>query len=70
MKRSLLFSILTAGILALIPFTVKAQDNVGIGTTTPDASAILEMMSTNKGLLIPRMTAVQRLALTPANSLM
>ncbi|MFH1321236.1 MAG: hypothetical protein ABII90_11385 [Bacteroidota bacterium] len=27
---------------------------VGIGTTTPDASAILELQSTDKGILIPR----------------
>lgn len=59
--------------VVLILFSTKAaaQDNVGIGTTTPDASAILEMLSTNKGVLVPRMTAVQRLAIaTPANSLL
>ena len=48
-----------------------AQDNVGIGTTTPDATAILEMLSTNKGVLVPRMTAAQRIAIaTPANALL
>ena len=48
----------------------NAQDNVGIGTNTPDASAIMEMLSTNKGMLIPRMTSNQRTAITsPANSL-
>lgn len=31
-----------------------AQDNVGIGTTTPDPSALLEIQALNKGLLIPR----------------
>lgn len=30
---------------------------VGIGTTTPDPSAQLEIQSTNKGLLIPRVTS-------------
>jgi Head domain of trimeric autotransporter adhesin len=30
--------------------------NVGIGTTTPNASALLELQSTNKGLLLPRVT--------------
>lgn len=59
-----------AGLIAL-PSTSKAQDNVGIGTTSPDASAILELLTTNKGLLVPRMTALQRLAIpTPANSLL
>ena len=38
--------------------------NVGIGTPTPDASAQLEIASTTKGILIPRMTLVQRTAIT------
>lgn len=36
------------------------KDNVGIGTTKPDQSAILDINSSNKGLLIPRMTLFQR----------
>jgi hypothetical protein len=48
---------------------VHAQ--VGIGTTAPDASAQLDITSTSKGLLIPRMTASQRLAVsTPAAGLL
>lgn len=43
---------------------VNAQNNAGLGTTTPNASAILEMQSTTQGVLVPRMTAVQRLAVT------
>jgi hypothetical protein len=56
----------------LLSFTpLIAQNNVGIGTATPDPSALLELLSTNKGFLVPRMTAVQRLAIaTPANSLL
>ena len=36
--------------------------NVGIGSTsfTPDASAVLEVKSTDKGVLIPRLTSSQR----------
>jgi hypothetical protein len=34
--------------------------SAGIGTTTPSAFSILEMISTSKGLLIPRMTKAQR----------
>ncbi|PCJ82151.1 MAG: hypothetical protein COA57_13480 [Flavobacteriales bacterium] len=46
-------------------------DNVGIGTTTPDNSAILDVESTALGILIPRMTTVQRNAITgPANGLL
>lgn len=48
-----------------------AQNNVGIGTPAPDGSAIVEMKSTTQGMLIPRMTTAERLAIgTPANSLM
>jgi hypothetical protein len=45
----------------------------GIGTTTPNTSAKLEIASTDKGLLIPRMTKAQREAITlssAANGLM
>ncbi len=43
----------------------------GIGTTTPNSSSLLEIKSTNKGLLIPRMTQAQRNAIhTPAKALL
>jgi len=49
---------------------IKAQ-NVGIGTTTPDTSAQLDVNSTSKGFLTPRITAAQRKAiLSPANGLL
>ncbi|QQR97227.1 MAG: hypothetical protein IPK18_10120 [Sphingobacteriales bacterium] len=35
---------------------IRAQGNVGIGTNTPDASAKLDISSTNMGLLIPRVS--------------
>ncbi len=59
-------------VLVLITTTwIKAQNNVGIGTTTPDASSIVDMQSTSKGMLVPRMTTAQRLAIvSPANSLL
>lgn len=51
---------------------VSAQTrNVGIGTATPDPSALLDLSSTQKGLLAPRMTTAQRDAITlPAPSLL
>lgn len=33
---------------------------VGIGTTAPDASAALDIVSSSKGLLLPRLTQAQR----------
>lgn len=48
MKNSILFYLL------LFPIALMAQ--VGIGTATPDASAKLEIASTNKGFLPPRVT--------------
>lgn len=50
---------------------ILIAQNVGVGTTTPDASAQLDITSTNKGLLPPRMTTAQRDAiLNSANGLM
>tara|TARA_R110000850_G_scaffold277113_1_gene422909 strand:- start:66344 stop:67750 length:1407 start_codon:yes stop_codon:yes gene_type:complete len=44
---------------------------VGIGTTSPAASSALDITSTTKGLLTPRMTTVQKNAIVaPANGLM
>ncbi len=54
----------------LFSVTCYAQ-NVGIGTLTPDASAQLHISSTNKGLIIPRMTTAEKLLIpTPADGLM
>ena len=45
--------------------------NVGIGTTSPNASALLDITSTTKGFLPPRMTGAQAEAITtPAAGLM
>ncbi|MCP4440089.1 MAG: hypothetical protein GY810_14185 [Aureispira sp.] len=57
-------------ILLLISSYIFAQ-NVGIGLSTPDPSAKLDIVSTNSGLLIPRMTTAQRSAIaSPATGLM
>ena len=46
-------------------FSAQAQ-SVGVGTTAPNASAVLDVSSTTKGLLPPRMTQTQRDAINPA----
>ena len=43
-------------LLCILPFAFFAQNNVGIGTNSPKASAILDLESANKGLLIPRVS--------------
>jgi hypothetical protein len=51
--------------------TFPATGPVGIGTTTPAVSSLLEIKSTSKGILIPRMTKAQRDAIAaPATGLM
>ena len=46
-------------------------DNVGIGTTTPDPSAALDIQANDKGLLVPRMTTSDRRTISaPANGLL
>lgn len=58
-------------ISALFLFTTTHAQNVGIGTASPDNSAILDINSTGKGVLMPRMSSAQRKAIiAPARSLM
>ncbi len=60
--------ILTIGNLL---FLTIANAQVGIGTSMPDSSAILDLNSTDGGLLLPRMTTIQRdLINNPATGLM
>ncbi|MEZ4874819.1 MAG: tail fiber domain-containing protein [Flavobacteriaceae bacterium] len=52
-------------------FCLKINAQVGINTTTPDPSSELDISSTDGGILIPRMTQVERDAIaSPATGLM
>jgi microcystin-dependent protein len=42
---------------------VAAQTSIGIGTTTPDSHSVLDIVSTTKGVLLPRLTAAQQTTL-------
>jgi hypothetical protein len=50
---------------------IASAGNVGIGTSSPNSNALLDVSSTTAGFLPPRMTTVQQaLILTPPNGLM
>jgi len=70
-KRYLRISKFTASLLFFIMISVNVFSQVGIGTVTPNASSVLEIASTTKGMLTPRMTTAQRLAIvSPADGLL
>ncbi|HPH90868.1 MAG TPA: tail fiber domain-containing protein [Ferruginibacter sp.] len=64
MKKVLLF------LSALFCLSANAQ-NIGIGTNSPSASAMLDITASNKGILVPRLTNAQMVAIaSPANGLL
>lgn len=65
------FILLLAGICIFSASPVTAQVAINKDGSTPDVSAMLDVKSTQKGLLIPRMTTKQRTDIgTPATGLM
>jgi hypothetical protein len=50
--------------------TILNSGQLGIGNTSPHASAALDITSTTKGFLAPRMNTAQQNAITPATGLM
>jgi uncharacterized protein (TIGR02145 family) len=66
MKRSSMIR-MVLGIMLMVP-GLCSFSQVGISTTNsqPDGSAILDVASTSKGMLIPRMTSGQRTGITSA----
>jgi hypothetical protein len=67
MKKFLLMAV----VAVLWSAAVCAQSNVGINTTSPDASSVLDLTSTNSGFLVPRMILAQRNAIAaPATGLL
>jgi hypothetical protein len=70
LKKIIMRKSITAFIVLLIThFPSSAQ--VGIGTNTPDPSSQLDVSSSEKGFLVPRMTTTQRNNISnPANGLL
>jgi len=58
-------------LVGIVFITMSVQAQVGINTTTPDASSALDIQSSEAGVLIPRMSTLQRQAISsPAASLL
>ncbi|NCG04663.1 MAG: DUF1566 domain-containing protein [Bacteroidetes bacterium] len=56
-------------LLAAVLLTATTFAQVGVNNENPDASAALDITSTTGGLLVPRMTAAQRDAITATQGL-
>jgi len=66
--KAIVYGFILSGIILLFSLGIYAQ--VGIGTTSPNASSMLDVSSTNKGMLVPGMTQAQRDAISnPATGL-
>ena len=64
MKKKILF-------LTIILFSLTLHAQVGVNTDNPHQSTVLDVTSTDKGVLLPRMTTTQKTAITtPATGLM
>ena len=48
-------------VLLVITRTIGFSQSVGIGTSAPDASALLELKTSTKGFLPPRMLASEKM---------
>lgn len=69
-KKYVSKKVLHACLLFFMIIATNMFAQVGIGTTLPDASSVLDVTSTTQGMLTPRMTTAQRSAIvSPANGL-
>lgn len=58
-------------VLMIASLSSYCQNNIGIGTSTPDGSSILELSAQDKGFLVPRLTQAQRQSISnPATGLL
>jgi hypothetical protein len=66
MKTLIFFTLL----LLFSSFLFAQTGNVGIGTTTPNSNAIIDIKSNTKGVLLPRMDSVSRKAIPNVQGLL
>ncbi len=68
--NKILFRIGLSSMLVLTLQFAQAQSGIGIGTSNPNPNAILDIVSSgnDKGILIPRLTTVQRTAMNTSLS--
>lgn len=65
------YTTLIFSFFSLFCFVQTFYSQIGIGNTNPDPSSILDITSTTQGMLAPRMTTLQRNAITsPAEGLL
>lgn len=59
------------GVLLCITVSISVTAQVGVGISIPDPSALLDVSSTSKGVLIPRLTATEKSQISnPATGLL
>ncbi|MBR9914013.1 MAG: tail fiber protein [Algicola sp.] len=62
---------LILSVFSLVFHCLVLHAQVGIGTTTPDASSALDVTANDKGILVPRMLVAERIAISaPAEGLL
>jgi hypothetical protein len=70
MMKSIIRHAAFALVCSFVALQLNAQ-SVGVGTNTPHSSALLDVTSTTKGMLVPRMTTAQRTSIaSPAIGLL
>jgi len=67
LKQKIMKKIVT--LLAAVLLTATTYAQIGLNNENPDASAALDITSTTGGVLVPRMTAAQRDAITATQGL-
>jgi uncharacterized protein (TIGR02145 family) len=71
MKKNSTFFLLCTVLVFFYTMSIRVSAQTAIGGNSPDPSAMLDVQSNSKGVLLPRMTTVERNAIaSPANGLM